>query len=330
MFILLVISSVFGCGHNQVDSPPERLLSPDEILRDSRLDLLSDEPYYLPANENEEDETVYLPLKKWDLIFVGAMKPGLEVGEDPAMLSKLIPGKYDHVLVYTGKDMAGFAYAVELNTDRIYLEGMTPVVLGGMRFLCLGKDFAGELHPSGKHVADRDLYGIRWARTFEPENREKLKEADVLLVARVMDDMATAFPYQLEFGLPPNLLTDRTVLLVDDGRRNGAGCADYWTSLFEEFAGVCMKGTRISADELTDYFLNDPTGKTASVPEHLNPLGNGDLRLGTLLSLGVRIVEDVPHRFPCDGSDESGLVIPDRIARSKALEEITLRGDPAR
>jgi len=282
----------------------------------------------MPANENEEDETVYLPLKKWDPIFVGVMKPGLEVGEDPDMLSKFIPGKYDHILVYVGKDMAGFAYAVELNTDMVYLEGMTPVVLGGMRFLCLGKDFGKELHTSGRHVADRDMYGIRWAKTFRPENRDKLEAADESLVAAIMEDMSAAFPYQLEFVPPMNPFIDRGILLVDDGRRKGAGCADYWTSLFEEFAGICMKGTRISATELTDYYRNDPTGKTVSVPEHLNPLGKGDLRLAALFALGFSIVEDEPHRFLCDGSEERGLVIPDRIARSEALQEISPRGNP--
>jgi hypothetical protein len=326
LLILCALSVFFGCGH---DGPNKivRSPSPDEVLQGVRLDLLKDAPYYLPANENEEDRTVYLPLRKWDIIFVGSMKSGLAVGEDPVMLSKLIPGKYDHILVYVGKDGGDFAYAVELNTDKIYLDGGTPVVLGGLRFLCLGKDFGRELHSSGAHVADRNAYGVRWAGTFTPENRKKLKDADAVLTSKVREDIMSGFPYQLEFKLSPDPLIDRTIELVDDGLANGAGCADYWTSLFETYAGVCMKGGRMSADEIMDYYLNDPVGKYASVPQYLNPFGRGELRLSALLGLGFQVVEDAPHRFSCDGSEESGLVVPDRVAHSTALEDIPVRED---
>jgi hypothetical protein len=326
LLVLCTLLLFLGCGHDG-HNEPVKSLTPDEILRDTRLDILKDEPYYMPASANEEDETVYLPLRKWDIIFVGSMKPGLAAGEDPVMLSKLIPGKYDHMLVYMGKDDEDFAYAVELNTEKIYLEGQIPVVLGGPRFLCLGKDFGRELHPSGEHVVDRNGYGVRWARTFVPEDRKKLKDVDAVLTSKVTNDIMAGFPYQLEFKLSPEPLIDRTIELVDDGMVNGAGCADYWTSLFETYAGVCMKGSRMSANEIMDYYLNDPIGKYASIPQYLNPFGGGELRLGTLLGLGFRVVEDAPHRFSCDGSEESGLVVPDRVAHSAALEDIPVRGD---
>jgi hypothetical protein len=326
LLVLCALSIFFGCGHDG-HNETEKSLTPDEVIQDSRLDLLKDEPYYMPANGNEEDPTVYLLLRKWDIIFVGSMKPGLSVGGDPEMLSKLIPGKYDHMLVYMGKDDDDFAYAVELNTDRIYLDGQTPVVLGGPRFLCLGKDFGRDMHPSGMHVVDRNGYGVRWARTFFPEYRKKLKDADTVLTSKVRDDIMAGFPYQLEFKLPPAPLVDRRIELVDDGMVNGAGCADYWTSLFETYAGVCLKGSRMSADEIMDYYLNDPVGKYASVPQYLNPFGGGELRLSALLGLGFRVVEDAPHRFSCDGSEENGLVVPDRVAHSSALEDIPVQGD---
>lgn len=326
LLLLFVIPVFAGCG-NDGHRETVKSTSPDELIKGARLDLLKDQTYYLPANDEEEHQTVYLALRKWDIIFVGSMKPGLSVGGDPVMLSKLIPGKYDHILVYVGKDGEGFAYAVEMNTDEIYLDGQKPVVVGGLRFLCLGKDFGREPHPSGEHVLDRNRYGVRWARTFTSENEVKLRGSDAVLVSKVREDMMKGFPYELEFKLSPSPLVDRTILLVDDGLFEGAGCADYWTSLLETYAGICMKGSRMSADEITDYYLNDPVGKTASVPKYLNPLGSGELRLGSLLGMGFRIAEDAPHRFSCDGSEEGGLVVPDRVSRSTALGDIPVRTD---
>ncbi|HTR45187.1 MAG TPA: hypothetical protein VMH06_05700 [Thermodesulfovibrionales bacterium] len=312
---LLFLSS--GCGGDH------SVLSPDEIIRDARLDLLSDEVYLMPANMNEEDETVFLPLRKWDIIFVGSMKPGVQTGAGPEFLSLLIPGKFDHILVYVGKDNNGNAYAEELNTDAIRIENGQAVVIGGTRFMCLGKDFGEDPHPSGAQVLNRDFYGVRWAKTFRTEDRMRLLAADKALTDRVTADILGKYPYQLEFrysGL--SLLVDRTLSLVDDGLRDGAGCADYWTNVFEDYAGLCMKGVRETAQQITDYYLHDPVGRTAYVPAYLNPLGTGDLPISLALSLGLRIVNDTPHRFSCDGTEETGLVLPDAIFESAAMQDI--------
>jgi hypothetical protein len=303
-----------GCGHDSA------VLSPDEIIRDARLDLLTDEAYLFPANRNEEDETVFLPLRKWDIIFVGLTR---QTGAEQDFLSLLIPGKYDHILVYVGKDWNGNAYAVELNTDKIYLEGGQPVVIGGPRFLCLGKDLGKDPHPSGAHVLSREFYGIRWAKTFRAEDRARLIAADKALTDRVREDIIGKYPYQLEFGISgSSILVDRTMTLVDDGLKNGAGCADYWTNLFEDYAGLCMKGVRETARQITDYYLKDPVGRTAYIPAYLNPLGTGDFPITLAFPLGFRIVDDKPHRFSCDGSEETGLVLPEAIFESAAMEDI--------
>jgi hypothetical protein len=75
-----------GCGHHGAS------LTPDEIIRDARVDLLADESYFFPANGNEKDPTVFLPLRKWDIIFVGQTR---QFDAETNYLSLLIPGKFD-------------------------------------------------------------------------------------------------------------------------------------------------------------------------------------------------------------------------------------------
>ena len=317
LIVVVLILVLSGCGG---DGP---VLSPDEIIRDARLDLLGDEVYFMPANGHEEDRTVFLPLRKWDIIFVGSMKPGVKTGADPVMLSLFIPGRYDHILVYVGKDANGYAYAVELNTDDIRREGWQAVAVGGPRFMCLGRDFGESPHPSGAQVLSREFYGIRWAKTFRTEDRMRLIAADRALTERVTADIIGKFPYQLEFRVSgSNVLIDKTLVLVDDGLKNGAGCADYWTSLYEDYAGLCMKGVRETAQQITDYYLKDPVGRTAFLPAYLNPAGTGDLSIVLAFALGLRIVNDNPHHFSCDNTEETGLVLPEAIFESAAMEDI--------
>jgi len=305
-----------GCGS---DAYP----SPDEIIRDVRLDLLRDEVYLMPANKGVHDETVYLPLRQWDIILAGMMQPGLTTGDAPALVSLLIPGEFDHILVYVGKDGAGIAYAVELNTDDIRLEGTQALVTGGHRFICLGKDYGLSPHPTGQQVSDRRFYAIRWAKTFTAEDRHRLNAASGRMMERLRTDILSGYPYQLEFWYSGgNILADRTLHLVDDGLANGAGCADYWTSLFEDYAGVCLKGVRKDAQQIMDYYLNDPVGRTAYLPARLNPLGGGDIPLTTLIELGLTLVDDAPHRFVCDGTEETGLVLPNMISVSPSLRDV--------
>jgi hypothetical protein len=189
--------------------------------------------------------------------------------------------------------------------------------------MCLGKDFGEAPHPSGAQVLSRDFYGIRWAKTFRTEDRTRLIAADKALTDRIRADIIGKYPYQLEFRTSgQNILIDRTLFLVDDGLKNGAGCADYWTNLYEDYAGLCMKGARETAQQITDYYLKDPVGRTAYLPGYLNPAGTGDLPITLVLSLGLRIVNDAPHRFSCDGTEETGLVLPNAIFESAAMEDI--------
>lgn len=316
LFITLVVFAG-GCGSDP-NTP-----SPDIILRDLRFDLITDAVYILPANKEEDGATVHLPVRRWDIIFVGNSKPGVRTGVDPVLLTSMIPGLFDHILIYIGKDANGYAYAVELNTDDVQKEGFRAIVTGGHRFMCLGKDYGTDLHPTGEQVIRRDLYGVRWARTFSEPDRARLLAADATLIVRIRTDILAKFPYGLEFTQTyEGFMADRTIRLVDDGLKNGAGCADYWTSIFEDYAGVCIKGARMTSTQIMDYYTNDTAGKTAFLPPYLNPLGTGNLPFSTAISLGVKIVDDAPHRFSCDGTGETGLVLPDVMMKSPSLVDI--------
>jgi hypothetical protein len=63
-------------------------------------------------------------------------------------------------------------------------------------------------------------------------------------------------------------------------------------------------------------------GRTAYLPGYLNPAGTGDLPIALAFSLGLRIVNDTPHHFSCDDTEETGLVLPNAIFESAAMEDI--------
>lgn len=294
----------------------------EDILAHARVDLISDAPYLFPANKNSDDPTTYLSLRRWDIIFTGAIKPD-PTKPELAVIDALIPGDFNHILVYLGKDADGFAYAAELNTDNIAIVDRSVRVDGGIRLLALSRDLGADPQPTGKHVLDRAYYVTRWAKTFRDEERDKLVAADESLTQTIQDHLLAHLPYQLEFSIPLKfILFNRTVRVVDDGLAYGAGCADYWTTIFEDVAGLCMRGVRARASELIDYYQNDPVGRDAALPEQWNPIGTGSLKIRDALALGFDVNEDPPHRFRCGGQDESGLVLPDRIYQSEALADI--------
>ncbi len=326
----LLLLLVLGCGtDNSGDPAPESLQ--DRVLRTAALDALADEPYLFPANDEPDGPTVYLPLRRWDMVFVGSVQDETEVPEFRLMTSRLIPGKFDHTLVYMGKDAEGFAYMAELNVSEVRLDDNGGAVIdGGLWLLCVGTDRGEQVHESGARVLDRSYYAVRWAKTFREDVRAEILAHEAELVARIQQDMLDGFPYQLEFDAQlaielaeGGFTLETQLVLVDDGLENGAGCSDYWVNLLEEYAGVCFKGARMSASELLDYFRNDPEGQAAYIPADLNPLGDEPLEISDALDMGVELTNDVPHRFVCDGTEESGLVVPVRVAESDVLVDIT-------
>lgn len=291
------------------------------VLSGEDIHGLSDSAYRFPANYSPRDQTVYLSLRRWDVIFTGDRVNFPESEVDSENINRLIPGPFNHIMVYMGKDSRGLAYAVELNTG-----GFDDP--GGLRLICLGSDYGVIRHPEFQYLQDRKLLNRRWAMRFREDVRARLQDAEAVLMARLKSDLVLGFPYELEFTHSGNLF-DPKVHIVDDGLRGGAGCSDYWTAIFEQYADVCLKGVRMNAEELEAYFLTDPEGRQAYAPPEISPF-NDPLSIAAIIGLGFYAVDDDPHVFACDGTQETGLVLPSLIMESPMLQEIPAESLPFR
>lgn len=274
---------------------------------------LRDQTYYFPANYALNDKTVFLPLRRWDLIFTGDHINQIGDAVDRENINYVIPGPFNHVMVYMGKDSKGLAYAIELNLYSLQ-DG------GRLSLICLGSDFGILRHPETQRIHNKRMMESRWAMRFIDTAYEQVLTHEDLLFSRLQNDLATNFPYQ--FGLEHSgQLWDHYIYLSDDGFEGGAGCSDYWTTLFEVYAGLCIKNIRMSAQEMADYARNSPEGRLAYVPPEVSPFSN-PVFIYQLLAMGFQIVPDEPHVYSCDGTEETGIVLPYLIMQSNLLEEI--------
>ena len=279
---------------------------------------LADRVYYMPANFTLEGPVQHLPLQRWDIVFVGSIREDHGLGA-----ARLIPGRFDHLLVYLGKDAHDRAYAAEVTVDDVRLQGLALSVTGGIRLRCLGLDYGTESPSPGERPLRHGDYGIRWARRLTPVALAQVRAHAGELLQRIERDIAEQLPYQLPLDVAdPLLLATKTLRLVEDGLDNGAGCVDYWLSLFEEYAGVCVPGTRMAPDALVAYYRSDPQGRQARLPARLNPLEARSVPIGELFDQGFRVTAGRPHRFSCDGSEETGVSVPDLLLQSASLVEI--------
>ncbi|EIM65250.1 hypothetical protein [Desulfobacter postgatei] len=280
---------------------------------------LKDQTYYFPANYALNDKTVFLPLRRWDLIFTGDHINQIDDPVDRENINYVIPGPFNHVMVYMGKDSKGLAYAIELNLYS--LEGG-----GRLSLICLGSDFGILRHPETQRIHDKRMMENRWAMRFINTAYEQVRTHEDLLFSRLENDLATNLPYQfvLEHS---GQLWDRYIYLIDDGFEGGAGCSDYWTTLFEVYAGLCIKNVRMSAQEMVEYARNSPEGRLAYVPTEVSPFSN-PVFVYQLLAMGFQIVPDAPHVDSCDGTEETGIVLPYLIMQSDLLEEIQALKSP--
>jgi hypothetical protein len=114
---------------------------------------LKDQTYYFPANYALNDKTVFLPLRRWDLIFTGDHINQIDDPVDRENINYVIPGPFNHVMVYMGKDSKGLAYAIELNLYS--LEGG-----GRLSLICLGSDFGILRHPETQRIHDKRMMEI--------------------------------------------------------------------------------------------------------------------------------------------------------------------------
>jgi len=294
-------------------------VTPDEIIKDSRIDLLYDEVYYFPAFKSQKEDTVYLPLRKWDIIFAGA---DLDANEEEVRLNPEIynlaagiPGDYDHIMIYMGKDDTGNAYLAELTINPEYNDEITYISI-----LNFGMDFGYFMPDASYSRIRRGSNGIVWAKTFREDLRIQLKSNEDKLIDRIKTDLINKFPYQLEYKHSGSLL-DTNIYLVDDGLKDGGSCSDYWMAVFEEYSGICFYNIRISAKDLYNYFLNDPFAKNVFVPQSINPFEQ-TIYIKDLLAIGFQVIPDKPHIYMCDGSNSTGLIIPSMIFDNENLVDI--------
>lgn len=281
---------------------------------------LANEPYLFPVRLPGQDNMGYLPLNRWDIMFMGEVLDDPATPKNEALISEIIPGVFNHIVVYLGRDINGRAYGMEMTLDFTHKRHE-------LRLIRLPEYYELAVpmeENTGEPVQNKNLaqYTIRWAKRFAAEPLAAIKMVEEQLLARIQADLEADLPYQMEYYWSGNLF-DRAIYIVDDGLKNGANCTDYWLSVFEEIAGICFKGVRMRAQDAQVYFQTDPVGSKVYIPDFLNPF-SVPLKVSDLFSLGFYIVEPQPHVFVCDGSEETGLPIPDKIFAASLLVNISV------
>jgi len=299
-------------------------VSQNDIVKSFAIEYLADDTYYFPALRTSEASVKYQPLKRFDLIFVGH---DIQDQENTIDIASSIPGYYTHVLSYIGKDSDGFAYAVEMNADEnmsFTLDFNGLKVGGKFSVFCLGNDYGKDACPKDEYPYGIETYDHMQAKRLKPELRTELMIHEKQLMATMKEDLILKFPFQLPIHFGPETRLTKVIPLVDDGRKNGADCADYFVSLFEEIAGVCMDDIRINASTLEAYYLNDPVGQKAFLPAKFNIFTEGDIYFKTLLSKeGYSIVDNLARETLCsDRRIVSGIPTPDLLFNSPSMVDV--------
>jgi len=317
---LLLTLLLLGC------QSPEEMDAIDlqkKIVLENQIELLSDDVWHFPAHQAGDQTTTYLPMRRFDLIFTGYDT------HSGSTYEHVIPGTYTHMLAYIGKDANGFAYGIEMNTDMdaTYSIGLNGLQVGGQLYLyCLGSDYGAKPCPADLYFFGIERYDYLWGKTLTPDLKARLMFHENTLMTTVREDLAIGFPFQLPFKVTLMTAFTKEIILHEDGRRNGTDCVDYFVSLFEQKAGVCMDNIRIGADEITSYFLNDPQGKKVVLPAAYNPFTEKDQTIAEMLTEeGFSIVDNQPRQTHCPESPiVSGIAIPDRVFNSSSLVTPTL------
>jgi hypothetical protein len=239
-------------------------------------------------------------------------------------ISHLIPGKYTHMLVYLGKDINGFAYALEMNgvennSIKFDTDGLS--INGHLYIYCLGSDFAKKVCPKDEYIYGIEMYDFMWAKRLKEELYDKLIVHEKELLDTIKKDLTLKYPAKLPIKL--KTINSKTIHLIDNTRVNGGDCTSYFTALFEEFAGVCMNNIRIHAKELESYYRYDIVGKTAKLPAKYNPLSDKNVYISNLLDRGYSFIDNAPRQSLCsDRRILTGVPTPDLLFNSPSLIDI--------
>jgi hypothetical protein len=303
------------------------LIKQDDVLQSFSIELLSSQIYYFPAKKFKESPYVYQPLQKFDLIFVGHDIENSSTAEDGANISRVIPGYFTHVLSYIGKDSDGFAYAIEMNANEeksftIGLDGMR--VDGGLYIYCLGSDYGAKKCPKDDYVFGLETYDYMWAKRLKPELKKQFLEHEDAIIATIKEDLLTQYPFEVPFHIGLETTIKKEIIIIDDGRKNGADCTSYFVSLFEEVAEVCLDDVRVNAKTLESYYTHNPVGVKAIIPAKYNLFSSGDIHFKDLIGdMGYSFVDNVPRQTLCpDKRKVIGLSTPNMLFNSPSLVEI--------
>ncbi len=325
LYSLIIVLYLGGCG---LDETSERQVTQDDIIHDFAIERLQDDIYYFPSKNTDDNTTHYQPLRRFDIIFTGHDIDDASGAANTSTLARAIPGKYTHLFSYIGKDSEGFAYAVEMNTDenQSHTVGLDGLKVGGQLYVyCIGSDFGLKACPKEEYHYGLETYDYMWAKSVKSELKEQLRSHEEQLMATIKDDLQRAYPFRLPFELGLEVFITKTIKIADDSDQQGADCTSYFTSLFEEVAGVCLEDIRLDASSLESYYLYDPLGQDAIIPEKYNIFTQeGDLPFAELLSdLGYSRQDNQPRQTSCqDAQIVMGIPTPDRLFASPSLIDI--------
>ncbi len=272
---------------------------------------ISDEPYLFVGRSYPSGQSRGVLLHRWDILFLGEKRDNPLTKEDESLLNRLIPGKFRHVMLYLGRDRLGRPATIEYHGSNGLVLARLPETTTPY------KSFYGRFPVSIKDVF---AYQNRKAKRLNPIDLGLVEEHESELLKQIDLDFASRLPYQFEYSWSGDF-SDKAVHLVDDGRANGVSCTDYILDLFETNATVCIHGARMKAKEVEDYFLYDPDGMNAVVPDKWNPFPF-PVTCKDILEMGFYLVNPPPHLFPCDNSTEIGVPVPARLVDSPDLVDI--------
>ncbi len=289
-------------------------------LEKIQLNQIKNESYLFAGIQPGSNEITPLPLQRWDIIFMGDLKDDpLTPAFNEAENNIYIPGDYDHILIYLGRNSVGTAYAMELTHSFVH-------EIVDFRLIRL-PEFYNALSESDNiptAVVTKPVwqYQNRWSKRLIPSELEKLVLNEKALLHNIEHDWLNLFPYQLEYEWSGDF-NDKKIYLVDDGLQNGASCTDYWLTLFESIGGVCLHNARMNAGELNQYYSNDSDTAQTPLPASLNPFDFTITTNALLNFFNFELIDPPAHIFSCDATQETGVAMPGRLIASPQLEEIT-------
>jgi hypothetical protein len=292
----------------QIDIKDPFLIDPDDIAVS---------PYLLDVYENHMWKGTKL-LQPFDFLFTGGFPDDPATEEDEAAINLAIPGDFTHLIMYLGRLGDGTPVGAEMTTTKEEKQFSIRII---KLLETVDDPFDSSSYDLPLVTVNTKKYKHVNARRLRSGDLDRLMNRSHDIYHLVMEDIYGSLDYQYQFYWSGDL-KDKNIYLVDDGLAGGAACTDYWLELFEETAGICIKGARMDRSGFIEYYTSDPAGTTVTIPEFLNPFPF-ELHVGTLLhSFGFNVIDPEPHIFLCDHSRETGVAIPDRLFGSEDLEDI--------